>query len=317
MRDSTTPPDRPARHRIAVTVTAIAVVLAANPAVNTTRGSSARNDIVPAANGTWDTPTVAPRTSTVAAPAVDTAAMLRQLADRLAAAPADPPKEGFDYIEAHVVKANAAAVAPTVMRTVSASAPAGLTGIGAGGPGWHIQLWNSGAGASRDVIVDDERGCPALEQTSTEPRPYDGPLASNPDAVRQQILHGPQAGTQPSLLAEIGELYSVRFVPLATRRGILRALADEPGIKVRLGVYDRAGRPGIAVTGVYAPPIPHRVQLTLTFDQHTGQLLARQIDSLPTTPGTPDPIGEEHGYLLILTSTYTRDMNTPTPMCGA
>ncbi|MGI5185378.1 hypothetical protein ACQEVZ_54955 [Dactylosporangium sp. CA-152071] len=236
----------------------------------------------------------------------DAKALLERFADDLRNAPADPARARFEYLSLRIWDSFAAPPAPS---SDTAAAPVRRT-----------QLWTSGRGSTRAVELDESHGCQLLrDETGTEPGPFDGPVPSDPDAVRRHILHEPQPpGTFVDVFGQIAEFSSQRFVPVATRQGVLRMLARQPGINVQPQATDRAGRIGIAVTWTYQPPMPFTVAKTLIFDPRTGQLLAShsQAHRRPDATTPPDPTDHYEIYLLILTSTYTPDVHTPAVGCA-
>ncbi|WP_327007697.1 hypothetical protein OHA72_10710 [Dactylosporangium sp. NBC_01737] len=217
--------------------------------------------------------------------------------------PADPPKAMFEYVETRVWE----------------SFPADPTVPAETGPGRHIRFWTTGRGVSRTVVINDARGCPPETDESDEALgPFDGPLSSDPDAVRRQILQEPlPPKVVPDVFGQVADFYSDRFVPQTTRQGVLRMLARVPGITVQTGVTDRTGRAGFAVMWTYQPAAPFTVTKTLIFDALAGQLLSshsrahRRPDA--TTP--PQPTDEYEIFVLFVASTYTPDTRTPAVTC--
>lgn len=251
------------------------------------------------------TSTATARTNETASPSA-AAARLERFADDLRNAPADPARARFEYLSLRIWD--------------SFAAPPAASSDGAAAPVRRTQLWTSGRGSTRAVELDENHGCRLLrDETGTDLGPFDGPLPSDPDAIRRYVLHEPQPpGTAIDVFGQIAELYSQRFVPLATRQGILRMLARQPGISVQPQVTDRAGRTGIAVTWTFQPPMPFTVAKTLIFDPRTAQLLAShsQAHRRPDATTPPDPTDQYEIYLLSLTSTYTPDVHTPAVGCA-
>jgi hypothetical protein len=178
-------------------------------------------------------------------------------------------------------------------------------------------FWTTGLGVSRTVVIDEARGCPESDQSDDDLGPFDGPLSSDPDAVRRQILHEPlPADAVPDVFGQVGEFYGARFVPLATRQGVLRTLARLPGVGVQLDVTDSLGRRGFAVTWTYQPPMPFTVAKTLIFSP-SGQLLTShsRAHRRPDASTPPDPMDEYEIYAVQLTSTYTPNTDTPRATC--
>lgn len=288
----------PARLRlvVAAAVLSIPAVLAVGVAVART-GNQHPAAMSEQPNGAATTLTVSPTS--------DPKTILEQIAADIHSGPADPPKATFEYIETRAWQSTPA----------DPSIPAGT------GPSRHIQFWTTSLGVSRTVVIDETRGCPPeTDESDDDLGPFDGPLSSDPDAVRQQILHEPLPPKAiPDVLGQVAEFYSYRFVPQATRQGVLRMLARVPGINVRTGVTDQTGRAGFAVTWTYHPPMPFTVTKTLIFDPRTGQLLSshsrahRRPDA--TTP--PQPTDEYEILLLFVASTYTPNTHTPTVTCTA
>lgn len=293
---STSQQSHPARPRLVVAAAMLSI-----PAVLAVGIAIARADyqrpmsMSQSPNGaatTVPTPTVSP--------ADDPKTVLERIAADIRSGPADPPKATFEYIETRYWQSSPAH--PSV-------------------PGRHIRFWTTSLGVSRTVVIDETRGCPPeTDGSDHDLGPFDGPLSSDPDAVRRQILHEPlPPNAVPDVLGQVAEFYSSRFLPQATRQGVLRMLARVPGINVRTGVTDQTGRAGFAVTWTYQPPMPFNVAKTLIFDPSTGQLLAshsrahRRPDA--TTP--PQPTDEYEIHLLFVTSTYTPDTRTPTVTCAA
>ncbi|GAA4256581.1 hypothetical protein [Dactylosporangium darangshiense] len=302
--DMTDARQRPAQIRrplATVAAAAVLTVLVAGAAAVTTGllGGHASTQVVSPALG--PTP-ITPRGQTSSGAGADPKVLIERFAADLTNGPADPVRARFEYIVLLVWDSFAA---PSSSSTT---------------PARRIQFWTTGLGASRAVELDETHGCRLLsDQTDDELGPFDGPLSSDPDAVRRQILHEPLApGTVPDLFGQVGGLYGARFVPLATRQGVLEMLARQPGVGVQPATTDRAGRSGLAVTWTYEPPMPFTVAKTLIFDPRNGQLLAshsrahRRPDA--TTP--PEPGDEYEIYQLFPTSTYTRDMQTPKVGCS-
>ncbi|MGI5238773.1 CU044_5270 family protein [Dactylosporangium sp. CA-139066] len=242
--------------------------------------------------------------STGQAARTDPAAFLERIAGTFGSGPADPTPARYEYIDIRTWDTFAA--------PPSASA---------GDPSVHrIQLWTTGHGARRWITSDESHGCHILnDESDRNLGPFDGPLPADPDAVRRLILHEPlPPDTVVDVFGQIAEFYSERYVPMATRQGVLRMLARQPGITIEPATTDREGRSGFAVSTTYLPPMPFTVAKTLIFDQKTGQLLAshskahRRPDA--TTPADPS---DEYGiYLLRLNSTYSQDTGTPQAGCA-
>jgi hypothetical protein len=276
--------------------------------------------VVLAAAGDGSPPTAAPPTAAVTGPgrtsgtaeagaptgsttSADPAATLERLAAALPYGPADPPRARFEYTE---------------IRGWGSSQADPSTPLGTG-PGRHIGFWNTGLGTSHTVVIDEVRGCrPESDSSDDDLGPFDGPLSTDPDAVRRQILREPPAAdTDTDVFGQIAEFYGARFVPLATRQGVLRMLARQPGIRVQPDVADLLGRRGLAVTLTFRPSMPFTVDQTLIFDARSGQLLAghgrahRRPDA--TTP--PHPTDEYSYVWLLLANTYTPNTATPRLTC--
>jgi hypothetical protein len=168
------------------------------------------------------------------------------------------------------------------------------------------------------VVLNEAHPCPPqLDQYSNDLGPFDGPLSADPDALRRQVLGEPlPADAAPDLFGQISELYGNRHPSLAVRQGILRILARWPGITVDPLATDRVGRAGLAVTWIYRPPVPFTVTKTLLFDPHTAALLASHSRNHPT-PGVPPTATDEYdNYVVISSSTYTADTDTPAVECS-
>jgi hypothetical protein len=99
-------------------------------------------------------------------------------------------------------------------------------------------------------------------------------------------------------------------------QGILRILARWPGITVDPVATDRLGRAGFAATWIYRPPMPFTVAKTLLFDPHTGALLASHSRSHPTPGAPPTATDEYDSYVLVVSSSYTADADTPAVECS-
>lgn len=257
-------------------------------------------------SATAETASASPRSAPSGAPSSvappDPAATLERLAAQTADEPADPPKARYEYIEIRVWESYPA----------KPSTPLGT------GPGRHIRYWTTSQGASRSVVIDETRGCPPeRDETDNDLGPFDGPLSGHPDALRRQILHEPlPPGTSADHFGQIAEFYSQRFVPFATRQGILRMLAQLPGVAVQPDVTDPLGRPGFAVTWTYQPPMPFTVAKTLTFSA-SGQLLTShsRAHRRPNATTPPNPMDEYEIFMLVLTSTYTPTTAAPAATC--
>jgi hypothetical protein len=290
----------PQRRRLAISATAVLTLLTVLAVAAVGLFSDARDPVsVPAAGpSTSRTTSSAPSASGAADPAAE----LERIAAHLASGPPDPVRAKFEYIETRVWESYPA----------PPSAPLGS------GPGRHIRFWTTSLGVSRTIVIDEARGCPPeSDQSDDDLGPFDGPLSSDPDAVRRQILHEPlPADAVPDVFGQVGEFYSARFVPLATRQGVLRMLARLPGVGVQRNVTDTLGRPGFAVTWTYRPPMPFTVAKTLIFST-SGQLLTvhSRAHRRPDASFPPDPMDEYQIYTVILTSTYTPDTATPKATC--
>ena len=245
-----------------------------------------------------------------ARPVPATAADLRRVADRLVAAPYETRKSLFEYTDIRVWEtftddAQSTSTSPTVSVR-------------------RIRYWTNAGDSGRVHAVDESRGCPAEDErwTNEEASPWGGPLSSDPDAVRRQLL-GPPPNKGIDLFGQISELYGSRIVPLVTRRGVLTMLARLPHLRVQRNVTDLAGRSGIAVTDTAPPAIPAPgtpVRKTLIFDPGTGDLLAA-LATDATSTGAPDYAAvpgtqsSTLGYSLHLTRRYTPNVSTPKPDC--
>ncbi|MEU7871259.1 hypothetical protein [Dactylosporangium sp. NPDC049140] len=284
---------------VAATAAAVVAIVATGAAVAGRIGNHATTQLAGPA------PTAA-LGLTESAGAADSRDLLERFADDLIHGPADPVRDRFEYISARIWD--------------PAAAPSAASPDGAGPAVRRTQLWTTGRADSRTVELDETHGCRLIaEQTGNELGPFDGPMSSDPDAVRRQILHEPVApGAVPDVWGQVAGLYSQRFVPLATRQGILRMLARQPGVSVQPQLTDRAGRIGVGVTWMYKPPMPFTVAKTLIFDAASGRLLASHSRTQRRPGATPpsDPTGGNETYLLMVTSTYTPDVHTPTVGCS-
>jgi hypothetical protein len=254
---------------------------------------------------TADAPSTSPAAGSTSAQAVD----LDRFADSLVAAPFEARKARFEYTDIRVWEADPQALSatgPVATATVSVR---------------RIRHWTNTVDSSRSYAVDEAKGCPAQTDdrwTAGQAGPWDGPLSSDPDAVRRHLL-GPPPNSGIDLFGQVGELFGARIVPLETRRGILRMLAEQPNITVRQGVPDQSGRPGIAVVTTLSPP-NRPLRKTLIFDPVTGDLLASATTDTAAA-GTPSPDvapWQRKGfvsYTLFLDRTYTRNVSTPAPGC--
>jgi hypothetical protein len=233
--------------------------------------------------------------------ASDPATVLSRVAADLATSAPDPAPATYEYVELAVWQT------PVASRSASPRTQ----------PDRRIQFWTTGRGGSRTVIVDETHGCPPLQDESSHNlRPFDGPLSSDPDALRRQILHEPlPPGAVPDIFGQVSELFSNRYVRQATRRGVLLMLAHQASVTVQPAVADRLGRTGIAVTWTYRPPMPFTVTKTLIFDPRTGQLLASHSQNHPLPDTPPGAVTEYDGYLLLVAHTYTPDVHTPKIQC--
>ncbi|MFG2042102.1 hypothetical protein [Dactylosporangium sp. NPDC048998] len=298
--DTSTPPRRRRSLAIAASAAAVLTLLAAVAAGRP--GSQAATQ--PNTPNRGATPTAVSGRNWPSAASTDPKAMLERFADDLTNAPADPARARFEYIDVRTWDSFAAP---------PAAAPSGPP------PPRRIQLWTTGKGASRAVELDESHGCQLVsDQTGDDLGLFDGPLSSDPDAVRRQVLHEPlPSGVVPDVFGQVAGIYSARFLPLATRQGVLRMLARLPGVGVQPQITDRAGRSGFAVTWIYAPPMPFTVAKTLIFDPGTGQLLASHSQAHRRTDATTPPDQGDHYaiYVLILTSTYAPDTHTPELGC--
>lgn len=98
-------------------------------------------------------------------------------------------------------------------------------------------------------------------------------LSDEVDELRRQlqIAHPVENGVQ-SVLAAITDLYREAAPGPGVRAGILRVLAEQPGLTVEGTVTDRAGRTGVGYSIVHSGGgLPK--QVTLIFDPYTGRLL--------------------------------------------
>lgn len=250
----------------------------------------------------------APSTSAAAEP-TPAKADLDRFVDSLVAAPFEARKARFEYTDIRVWEADPQALSatgPVVTVTVSVR---------------RIKHWTNTVGSGRSYAVDEAKGCPAQADdrwTAGQAGPWDGPLSSDPDAVHRRLL-GPPPNSGIDLFGQVGELFGARVVPLETRRGILRMLAEQPNITVHHGVPDQSGRPGIAVVTTLSPP-NRPLRKTLIFDPVTGDLLASATTD-NAVAGTPSPDvapWQRKGfvsYTLFLGRAYTTDVWTPAPEC--
>jgi hypothetical protein len=255
---------------------------------------------------------VEPSALAAAGPAPAKATDLTPVADGLVAAPLQGHQARFEYTDIRVWEGDA--------QTQLAAAPVDVAPVSVR----RIKHWTNTVDSGHSYVVDEATGCPAETDdtwTAREAGPWDGPLSSDPDAVRHQLL-GPPPNSGIDLFGQIGELYGARVVPLATRRGILRMLARLPNITVYHGVPDQSGRTGIAVvTTLRLPFLPNQtLRKTLIFDPATGDLLADEtIDAATPAPLSPDLAPWQRrgflSYTLYLSRSYTPDVRTPAPDC--
>jgi hypothetical protein len=253
-----------------------------------------------------------PSTSAAAGTTPAKVADLNQVADSIVAAPFEARKARYEYTDIRVWEADAAALFATgPVDTITVVVR-------------RIKSWTNTVDSGRAYAVDEAKGCPAETDdtwTDREASPWDGPLSSDPDAVRRQLL-GPPPNSGIDLFGQIGQLYGARVVPLATRRGILRMLASRPHITVHHGVTDQSGRTGIAVFTTLPLPFPpnRTLRKTLIFDPATGDLLASETtDAAAAATPSSDPAPWQRegflGYTLFLARSYTTDVRTPAPDC--
>jgi hypothetical protein len=256
----------------------------------------------------------ADRTPT-ARPAADPKAVLERLARDVAAAPPDPARARYEYIDVRVWESTL----PSTTMATTTTPPAFE-----GAPARRIQVWTTGRGGGRAVAIDEQHGCPPVsDQPIDDLGPFDGPLPTDSDALRRHILHehpepaAPDA--MPDVFGQIAEFYGSRYVPLPTRQGVLRMLARQPGVGVQGEMVDRAGRTGLAVTWTYRLPAPLAAMAkTLIFDPRTGWLLASHSRTIPnptTAPPLTDPGLQYEGYTLYLASAFTATTATPALAC--
>lgn len=300
---------RPRRSRLMLVLVLVAACMAAfvpclvGIAVMRRPGERATTPSVASSASPAASPTI-PGSSAVADP--DAGAALERLAADLVNGPADPAKARFEYVETQVWES---------FGSLFSAAP------GRGGPGRRIHLWTTGRGSYRVVTIDETRGCPPeRDESGADLGPFDGPLSSDPDAVRRQILHEPlRADAVPDVFGQVADFYSARLVPLPTRHGVLRMLARLPGIGVHPAVTDSIGRTGVAVTWTYRPPMmSFVVEKTLVFDPNSGRLLASHSRGKRRPDATAPPdLGDAYEiYLLFLASTYAPDTDTPKVACA-
>ncbi|GAA4731209.1 hypothetical protein [Phytohabitans rumicis] len=239
---------------------------------------------------------------------------LDRFANNIVASPFEARKAVYEYTDIRVWEADPQALSATgpvdtVTVTVSVR---------------RIKHWTNTVDSGRMFAVDEAKGCPAETDdtwTAREAGPWDGPLSSDPDAVRRQLL-GPPPNSGIDLFGQIAQLYGARIVPLETRRGILRMLARQPNITVHQDVSDQNGRTGIAVVTTLSSPVPPNTTLrkTLIFDPATGNLLASSTTNTAAA-GTPSPDAapwQRTGFLsytLFLDRAHTTDVRTPAPAC--
>ncbi|MFG1995261.1 hypothetical protein ACGFJ7_35330 [Actinoplanes sp. NPDC048988] len=254
----------------------------------------------------------APATAPGSAAASVPAARLLQVADHLSAAPYEAHPGRFDYVETRRWETD-----PPAGGTAPASPPSASVR--------HLAAWTDNQGSGRSYELDETHGC-TLERdeswTQPEAAPWDGPLSSDPHAVRRQLL-GPPPNTGIDLFGQISELFAARVVPLPTRRGVLRMLAGHPHTVVREGAFDSSGRAGITVTTTVTTPAPppyDSYERTLTFDPAIGDLLA--AGSTDPDAGAADPtVAPWHRpglrtYTEYLDRRHTNNRSTPQPRCS-
>ena len=169
------------RSTIVAVLTATAIV-AAGATAHAVRTASRRPAALPANSRAASQPTGPTPTVT---PVADPAALLQRLANDVAAGPADPARARFEYIDIRVWESF---TPPSATTAGSAPASASASASPVAGPARRIQLWTTGQGAGRAVAVDERRGCPPQsDETIHNLGPFDGPLSSDPHAVRRQI----------------------------------------------------------------------------------------------------------------------------------
>lgn len=121
-----------------------------------------------------------------------------------------------------------------------------------------------------------------------------------------QIGHPPENGVQ-SVLAAITDLYREVAPDPGVRAGVLRILAEQPGIRIDGTVTDRAGRTGIGYSIVHdGGGLPERV--TLIFDPSTGQLLDQETVLISDAGALNVPIPSVVSYEVFLGAEYVHQM---------
>ncbi|WP_157410750.1 hypothetical protein [Actinoplanes rectilineatus] len=257
-------------------------------------------------------PTPTASTTAGAAAATVPATRLLQMADDLSATPWEADRGRFDYVEVRRWE-----VEPTTATTPQASRPP--TSIR------HLAAWTDNHGSGRSYALDETHGCTTERDErwiQPEAAPWDGPLSSDPGAVRRQLL-GPPPNDGIDLFGQISELFAARVVPLPTRRGVLRLLTAHPHTVVREGTFDPSGRIGITVTTAVTTPAPPpyaSYSRTLVFDPATGDLLA--AGSTDPDAGVAQPAvapWQRPGfrtYTQYLDRRRTNDRSTPRPRCS-
>jgi len=209
------------------------------------------------------------------------AARLRQLAERLVAAPYEQHTGRYTYHRYVIWGDPTLASGPYVLGYVHEDET------------WHL---SDGSGqqrtrqlepqypdqASRDFWqhnlnsgqVKDRNGAPinATQPPTTLPLPADDrSLPADPAQLAQFLKTQYGAG---AACKEVEMAYLRYAIPRETRAQILRVLADVPGFLWRGEATDRAGRKGLAIT---FDDREHDEQELLIFDPDTGALLAGEL----------------------------------------
>jgi hypothetical protein len=147
------------------------------------------------------------------------------------------------------------------------------------------RAWIADDGSGRtESLVDGRQQSRTLEPGESR-RLFDvGSLSRDPATLAGQLAVGHPTGYGVAeMLVAVTDLWREQALPPELQAAVLRLLADQPGLVNRGRVFDRAGRPGIAIS-VDSDYSGLPTRYTIIFDDSTGMLRDYE-ETLTTTAG--------------------------------
>ena len=119
----------------------------------------------------------------------------------------------------------------------------------------------------------------ALRESDDLPPKYAAPVPGDPDALYARITDGERTDPEAAF-QQLNELLAIAgYLTPAQRAAFYDVALRLPGVVVRRGVKDAAGRLGTSVA-MDLTASNYRQRTTLIFDPRTGALLAEKLSTL-------------------------------------